>query len=128
MKNGRLWVLGLLGLGAIPGMVAVTYWKSPQNSVRWSFTQIHTSLVRGKKDAAARFLMPSVSFNGKTLTAAEFLSAYSLDRQTAEIETRPCPSSPPHWTVIMSGQNYCFAQEGSLWKLHLVGSPPCACR
>lgn len=128
MKNGKLWVLGLLALGAVPGAVAVSYWTSPQNSVRWSFTQIHTSLVRGKKDAAARFLMPRVVFNGKDMAASEFLSAYSLDRQTAEIETLPCPAVPAHWTVIMNQQSYCFIGEKKLWRLHAVGSPPCSCR
>ncbi|MBV8881439.1 MAG: hypothetical protein JO332_15845 [Planctomycetaceae bacterium] len=128
MNSGKFWVLGLLSLGAVAGLIAVTYWKRPENSVRWSFTQIHTSLVRGKKDAAARFLTPRMTFNGKDLSAAEFLTTYSLDRQTDEIDTVPCPSVPAHWTVIMSGQSYCFVQEGPLWKLHVVGTPPCRCR
>jgi hypothetical protein len=127
-KNGKYWVIGLLGLGCIPGLVAVTYWKSPPNSVRWSFTQIHTSLVRGKKDAAVRFLAPTVTYNGKDLSAAEFMSAYSLDRQTDEIETTPCASTPAHMTVTMSRQVYCFEQVKSLWRLHLVGAPPCSCK
>ena len=128
MNSGKKWVLGLLALGAAAGFVAVTYWQSPENSVRWSFTQIHTSLVRGKKDAAARFLAPTVTLNGKTLSAAEFLSAYSLDRQTDEIDTLPCPSTPSHMTVTMSKQVYCFQKENRLWKLHLVGPAPCGCR
>ena len=126
--SGKIWVLVLLALGAAAGLVAVTYWKRPENSVRWSFTQIHTSLVRGKKDAAARFLAPQVTFNGKEMSAAEFLAAYSLDRQTDEIDTVPCPSVPAHWTVVMAKQCYCFVQEGPLWKLHAVGPVPCACR
>jgi len=128
MNSGKYWVLGLLALGAAAGLVAVTYWQRPENSVRWSFTQIHTSLVRGKKDAAARFLAPRVIFNGKEMSGPEFLAAYSLDRHTDEIETLPCPSTPAHWTVIMKQQSYCFIQEGRLWRLHAVGSVPCACR
>jgi hypothetical protein len=128
MKSGKLWVLGLLSLGAAAGLVAVTYWKRPENSVRWSFTQIHTSLVRGKKDAAARFLAPRIVLNGKEMSAADFLAAYSLDRQTDDIDTVPCPSVPTHWTVTMANQSYCFVQDGPLWKLHVVGPVPCACR
>lgn len=128
MNNGKYWVFGLLSLGAVAGLIAVTYWKRPENSVRWSFTQIHTNLVRGKKDAAARFLAPRVTLNGKDLSAAEFLDAYSLDRQTDEIETVPCPAVPAHMTVTMSKQVYCFELSGPLWRLHLVGTPPCPCR
>jgi hypothetical protein len=128
MNSGKKWVLGLLALGAAAGFVAVSYWQSPENSVRWSFTQIHTSLVRGKKDSAVRFLDPTVTLNGKNLSAAEFLTAYSLDRQTDEIDTLPCPSTPSHMTVTMAKQVYCFRKEGRLWKLHLVGPAPCGCR
>ncbi len=128
MNNGKVWVVGLLALGVAAGTVAVSYWQSPENSVRWSFTQIHTSLVRGKKDAAARFLQPSITFNGKQVSAGEFLASYSLDRQTDEIDTRPCPSTPSHMTVTMAKQGYCFIREGRLWKLHQVGAAPCPCR
>lgn len=125
--SGKIWVLILLALGAAAGLVAVTYWKRPENSVRWSFTQIHTSLVRGKNDAAARFLAPRVTLNGKDLTASEFIAAYSLDRQTDEIDVVACPSVPAHWTVIMSRQSYCFVLDGRVWKLHVVGTVPCTC-
>ena len=54
MNSGKWWVVGVMSLGAVAGLIAVTYWQRPENSVRWSFTQIHTSLVKGKKDAAAR--------------------------------------------------------------------------
>jgi hypothetical protein len=128
MNSGKKWVLGLLALGVAAGSVAVSYWQSPENSVRWSFTQIHTSLVRGKKDAAARFLAPRVTLNGKDVSSGEFLSTYSLDRQTDEIETVSCPSTPSHMTVTMSKQAYCFIQEGRIWKLHQVGASPCPCR
>lgn len=128
MNNGKYWVLGLLSLGAAAGLVAVTYWKRPENSVRWSFTQIHTSLVKGKKDQAARFLTPKVVLDGKELSAESFLNAYSLDRQTDEIDTVLCPSVPSHMVVTMSNQAYCFVLDGKLWKLHFVGTVPCRCK
>lgn len=128
MNNGKYWVLGLLSLGLAAALVAVTYWKRPENSVRWSFTQIHTSLVKGKKDQAARFLTPRVMLDGKELSAESFLNAYSLDRQTDDIDTGPCPSVPSHMVVIMSRQSYCFVLEGKLWKLHVVGTEPCRCK
>ena len=128
MKNGKLWVLGLLALGAAAGFVAVTYWKSPENSVRWSFTQIQTSLVRDKKEAAARFLAPRVRWNGKDLSAAEFLAAYTQPPEPDVIQTLPCPSSPAHWTVSMKGNVFCFVEDKTLWRLHSVGTGACDCR
>lgn len=128
MKNGKWWVLGLLALGASAGLFAATYWKRPENSVRWSFTQIHTSIVRGKRQAAARFLEPLITWNGKELRADEFLEAYGLPPDPDVIEALPCPSVPSHWTVHMGKQVYCFVLEGSLWKLHRITSGPCACR
>jgi hypothetical protein len=92
MNSGKWWVVGVLSLGAVAGLIAVTYWQRPENSVRWSFTQIHTSLVKGKKDAAARFLAPRVTLNGKEMTSAEFLDAYSLPAEADEIETPSAPS------------------------------------
>ncbi len=128
MRSGQWWVLGLLALGAAAGLFAVTYWKRPENSVRWSFTQIHTSLVRGKKDAAARFLAPRVTWNGREMAGSEFLAAYVLPPQADTIDTVKCPSTPAHWTVAMGGHLYCFEEEGSLWRLHWVGAAPCTCK
>ena len=128
MRSGQGWVLGLLALGACAGLFAVTFWKRPENSVRWSFTQIHTSLVRGKRDAAGRFLAPHVTWNGRELTDAEFLNAYTLPVEPDAIETATCPSLPAHWTVTMKGHLYCFYEDGSLWRLHWVGTGSCTCR
>ncbi|MBI3855529.1 MAG: hypothetical protein HY293_07535 [Planctomycetes bacterium] len=129
MNSGKKWVLGLLALGAAAGLVAVTYWKRPENSVRWSFTQIHTSLVRGKKEAAARFLAPRVTWNGKEMSSAEFLAAYTLPSEADEIETAVCPVAASHLTVTMKGLVYCFVSDGStLWRLHALTDKNCACK
>jgi hypothetical protein len=128
MKSGTWWVLGVLGLGAVAGLIAVTYWQRPENSVRWSFTQIHTSLVKGKKDAAARFLAPRVSWNGKEMTSAEFLAAYTLPSEADEIETAVCPTTPSHLVVTMKGLVYCFVSDGkTFWRLHALTNGRCAC-
>ena len=128
MNNGKKWVAGLLGLGALAGLFPVTYWRRPENSVRWSFTQIHTSLVRGKKDAAIRFLAPRILWNGREWSAAEFLDNYGLPPEPDVIETRPCPAAPEHWIVTMKSNVYCFVGEKTLWRLHAVGSGACTCR
>ena len=129
MRSGQAWVLGLLGLGAVAGTIAVTYWQRPENSVRWSFTQIHTSLVRNKKEAAARFLAPRVTWNGKEMSDAEFLASYQLPPQADTIDTAVCPRVPAHWTVTMREHLYCFvAGEKKLWRLHWVGTEPCTCK
>ena len=127
MKSGQAWVLGLLGLGAVAGIIAVTYWQRPENSVRWSFTQIHTSLVRNRKEAAGRFLAPRVTWDGKEMSGPEFLESYRLPPEADTIDTAVCPSVPAHWTVTMRGRLYCFIGEKTLWRLHWVGSEPCTC-
>jgi hypothetical protein len=127
MKSGKWWVLGLLALGSAAGLFAVTYWKRPENSVRWSFTQIHTSLHRGKKEAAARFFAPRMTLNGKDLSAAEFLVAYTPS-EPADISTGPCPATPSHFLVTMKTRVFCFYEDGSIWRLHWVGTGTCDCR
>jgi hypothetical protein len=108
--------------------VAVTYWKSPENSVRWSFTQIQTSLVRDKKESAARFLAPRVRWNGKDLSASEFIAAYRQPPDPDVIQTVRCAALPDHWTVTMRGNVFCFVEDGNLWRLHAVGTGRCDCR
>ena len=128
MNSGKKWVLGLLGLGACAGLIAVTYWQRPENSVRWSFTQIHTSLVRGKKDQAGRFLAPRVTVHGKDMSGAEFLVNYIPPPQADRIETMPCAVVTAHQTVTMKDLTYCFIQDGRLWRLHWIGAGACGCR
>ena len=128
MKSGAWWVLGLMALGSTAGIIAVTYWKSPENSVRWSFTQIQTSLVRDKKDAAARFLAPRVRWNGKDLSASEFIAAYTQPPDPDVIQTARCPLQPVHWTVTMRNNVFCFVEDGNLWRLHAVGTGRCDCK
>jgi len=128
MKSGGWWVLGMLALGSAAGMFAVTYWKRPDSSVRWSFTQIHTSLVRGRKEAAARFYAPRVIWDGKEMSDAEFSAAYTQPPEAAPIETQPCPSAPSHWIVTMKTNVFCFYEDGSIWRLHEVGTAACRCK
>ena len=129
MNSGKKWVLGLMTLGAVAGTIAVTYWQRPENSVRWSFTQIHTSLVRGKKDAAARFLAPTITWNGKEMTSAEFLATYTLPSEADVIETATCPIVREHLVVTMKGLAYCFVSDGrTFWRLHALTNGGCACR
>ena len=129
MNSGKWWVVGVLSLGAVAGLIAVTYWQRPENSVRWSFTQIHTSLVKGKKDAAARFLAPRVTWNGREMSSAEFLAAYTLPSEADVIETAVCPKSAFHLNVTMKGLVYCFVSDGgTLWRLHSLESGVCTCK
>jgi hypothetical protein len=127
MKSGQWWVLGLFALGSAAGIFAVTYWKSPENSVRWSFTQIQTSLVRDKKESAARFLAPRVRWKGRDLTAAEFVAAYTQPLDPDVFETTPCPATPGHWIVTMKENVFCFVEDKNLWRLHWVGTGRCDC-
>lgn len=128
MNSGKKWVLGLLGLGACAGMIAVNYWQHPENSARWSFTQIHTSLVRGKKEQAGRFLAPRVTVHGKEMTDAQFVTDYILPAKADAIDTQPCGAVGAHQTVRMKDLVYCFVPDGKLWRLHWVGTGACGCK
>ena len=129
MNSGKWWVVGVLSLGAVAGLIAVTYWQRPENSVRWSFTQIHTSLVKGKKDAAARFLAPRVTFKGREMSPEEFLAAYTLPPEADVIETTICPTVAAHLTVQMKGLVYCFVSDGkTFWRLHALTEGSCSCK
>lgn len=124
---GPWWVVALLALGAAAGLFAALYWTSPANGVRWSFTQIHTSLVRGNRAAAEALVADGVLEDGRPLPRRLFLDTYTPD-QPARIQAQPCPAVPDHWTVRMRDKAYCFLREGRAWKLHALGPVPCACR
>ena len=127
MKSGTRWVIGLLLLGTGAGVFAVSYWKDPENSVRWSFTQMHASLVRGKKENVARLLAPTVVWNGREMSDREFLASYELPKDADRITSVPCPLAPGHWTVTMRTHVYCFVEEGPVFKLHWLGESACGC-
>ena len=133
MNSGKKWVLGLLAFGACGGLVAVSYWQRPENSVRWSFTQIHTSIVRpshvkGQKEKITRFIAPRVTVHGKEMSDTEFLDAYIPPATADVIETRTCAAVPAHQVVLMKDLSYCFIQDGKLWRLHWIGTGACACK
>jgi hypothetical protein len=128
VKSGKLWVAGVLALGAGAALVAVLYWKSPANRVRWSFTQLHTSLLRNRPQAAAVFVASRVAYEGKEMSPEEFLRTYPLDSQGDRIEASPCARAPEHWDVAFRARAYCFVLERDLWRLHAVAPAPCACR
>jgi hypothetical protein len=127
--SGVVWVAGLLALGAALAFVAVSHWKAPENSVRWSFTQIHTAVVRGKRDQARRLLAPRITWNGKEVGEADFAARYALPPQAGPIEAVACAKVSGHWIVRMNGASYCFVPEaGTLWRLHWVGPGDCGCK
>jgi hypothetical protein len=130
MKSGRLWVLGLLAVGAALALGAVLYWKRPSNSVRWSFTNFHAAVLRGKRDQALRLCAPKVSWHGKEHSDRDFAAAYALPAMSGEIEALPCAAQPAHWDVRMNDLVYCFDNDagGTLWRLHRVGTQPCGCK
>lgn len=118
----------ILGLGAATGAIGILYWESPENSVRWSFTQIHTSIVRKHPQVAKRFLAPEIVYEGKAHSPDAFLAAYRLAPEAGTLDARPCPGAPVHFEVHMKGTMWCFNLEGRLWMLHRVAVPPCPCR
>ncbi len=127
-KNGKLWVLGMLGLGAAAAGTALLYWKDPRRSSGQTFTLFHSLLIR-KQDATARQLLAdAVTLDGRTLSGDEFMRAYPLPRKASEIDSQPCPGAAGHWWIRMESRAYCFAPHGSAWRLHWVGDQPCGCR
>jgi hypothetical protein len=125
VKNGRLWVLGLLVLGAGAGLFAVWHWSRPENSVRWSFTQLHTSLMRRHMDTVRQIAADRVILDGVDMSREDFIAAYEVPRNPTALLTAPCPAAPDHWVVLMAGRAWCFAPHGRGWKLHRVGGAPC---
>ena len=120
MKSGKLWVMGLLALGVGSGLFSVIYWKRPENRARWSFSQIHSALLRNRPEAAAKFITGRVAFFGKEMSREEFLKAYVMDSKSDLLVVAPCAKTPDHWDVSLRGRSFCFVLEGKLWKLCAV--------
>lgn len=128
MKSGKLWVAGLLALGVAAGLSAVLYWTRPDNAVRGSFTQLHSSLLRERPERAARLVAAEVTVDGRTLAGRDFLGSYKPPAESGLIEIASCTAEPSHWTVSLRDRRYCYLKEGRSWKLHWLGPAPCACR
>ena len=126
--NGKIWVGILAAFGAAGGTVAVTHWQRPENSVRWAFTQLHTSLLRKRMEAPRQLTADVVVVDGRPQPRDVFLAAYLPPTQPGELDVRPCAADGAHWTVAMAGRTYCFQPAGRAWQLHWIGSGPCGCR
>jgi len=126
VKNGRLWVLGLLVLGSGAGIFAVWHWSQPENAVRWTFTQFHTSLMPGKrKEAARQIAADPVTVDGLPMSKNDFIASYVVQAPPGALVVAPCPGAPGHWEARMAERSWCFVKEGREWKLHRVGLAPC---
>ena len=125
MKSGRLWVLGLLLLGSAAGVFAVFHWSRPENAVRWTFTQFHTSMLRKRLDTVRQIVGDRVTLDGLPMAREEFIAAYVVPANPGELAVAPCPAAPGHWAVLMTGRAWCFSPEGRGWKLHRAGPGPC---
>jgi hypothetical protein len=126
VKNGRLWVLGLLVLGSCAGVFAVWHWSQPVNAVRWTFTQFHMSLLPGKrKDAARQVAAETVTVDGHPISREDFLASYPVGAPPGSLTVSPCAAAAGHWEARMGDRAWCFVKEGREWKLHRVGRAPC---
>ena len=126
-KTGRLAVVAIFAVSGALALIAVLYWKDPENRTRWSFTRFHSLLLRNHPEQAATFVARQVVFDGRTLSRGEFMAAYVLPERASEVQTEPCPSDGGHWTVRMKDRVYCFRLEENLWKLDRLGGAPCDC-
>jgi hypothetical protein len=125
VKSGRLWVIGLLAFGGVGALIAVSHWSKPENSVRWTFTQLHTSMLRKRQEPVLQIVGPEVLLDGRRLSRADFLAAYVPPAKPGDLDVAPCPACPAHWAVTMHGRAWCFAPEGRGWVLHRIGPAPC---
>ena len=125
MKSGRLWVIGLLAFGGVGASFAFWHWSRPENGVRWTFTQLHTSLLRKRMDPVMQIVGPEVLLDGRKLNRNDFLAAYVVPAKPGDLEVAPCPAAPGHWDVAMNGRAWCFEPKGRAWILHRLGPAPC---
>jgi len=126
--SGKLGVLLLFAVGGGATLWAILFWRNPENSVRWAFTQLHSSLVRGRKEQAAQFVAPRVEASGREMGRDEFMAAYQLPPRPGELHEAPCPKTAGHWTVRMDDAIYCFVRGKNAWQLHHIGTGVCGCR
>lgn len=124
MKSGRLWVLGLLLLGSAAGVFAVWHWSRPENAVRWTFTQFHTSLIGKRLKPARQIAGETVTVDGHPLSREDFLASYVVPL-TQTLAVSPCPGAPGHWAVRMGDRAWCFEKRERAWILHRIGPAPC---
>jgi len=125
VKNGRLWVLGLLLLGSCAGIFAVWHWSLPENAVRWTFTQFHMSLERKHLVPVRQIAADTVTVDGFPMTKDDFLASYVVPSTRGALTVSPCAALPGHWEARMADRAWCFVKEGRAWKLHRVGRAPC---
>jgi hypothetical protein len=125
VKNGRLWVLGLLLLGSCAGIFAVWHWSRPENAVRWTFTQFHMSLQRKRLEPARQIAADMVTVDGLPMAKNDFVASYVVQAPRDALIVAPCPGAPGHWEARMGDRAWCFVKEGREWKLHRVGRAPC---
>jgi hypothetical protein len=118
-------VVGLLAFGAAGGSFAFWHWSRPENAVRWSFTQLHTSLLRKRREPVLQLVAPEVTLDGRRLAREDFLAAYVPPAKPGDLDVAPCPAAPGHWVVTMHGRAWCFSPHGRGWLLHRLGPAPC---
>lgn len=125
-STGRLWVAGLLALGAGLAAFAVWHWSQPENSVRWTFTSFHAALMPNKRrDAARSTAADQVILDGVRLGKEDFFATYVPPYPPGDLRIVPCPASPGHWDALMYERAWCFFPLKHGWKLHRVGKAPC---
>ncbi len=125
--SGKLGVVLLFVVGGGATLWAILFWRDPENSVRWSFTQLHSSLVRGRKEQAAQFVAPAVFASGRERPRDEFLAWYALPPHPGELDVALCPATAGHWTVTMGDLVYCFVRSKNAWQVHWIGEKACGC-
>lgn len=125
--SGKLGVILLFVVGGGATLWAILFWRDPENTVRWSFTQLHSSLVRGRRTQALQFVAPTVHSGGRTRSREEFLGTYTLPPHPGTLDVAVCPRIPEHWTVRMGDLVYCFVRGKNAWQVHWIGEKECGC-
>jgi len=125
---GKIWIISIFAIGSGLGIFASYWWSQPDHAVAGSFTQIHTAFLRGPKDKAQRLLAPRISWDGREVSADEFLAAYTVPPNPTSSQVTPCAATAGHWVMRVDDRRFCFFREGKTWKLHWLQNGDCACR